>query len=48
MGDVTKWLASWLTWESAFVGRVTSNLPPTPPNFVRIVALNESRRLPGQ
>jgi glyoxylase-like metal-dependent hydrolase (beta-lactamase superfamily II) len=42
MGDVTAWLASWLTSESAFVERVTSNLPPTPPNFVRIVDLNEA------
>jgi glyoxylase-like metal-dependent hydrolase (beta-lactamase superfamily II) len=47
MGDVTRWLASWLTSESAFVGRVTSNLPPTPSNFVRIVALNEAGDFPA-
>jgi glyoxylase-like metal-dependent hydrolase (beta-lactamase superfamily II) len=46
MGDVTTWLAGWLTSESAFVDRVTSNLPPTPPNFVRIVALNEAGDFP--
>jgi hypothetical protein len=32
--------------ESAFVERLTSNLPPTPPNFVRIVELNESGEFP--
>lgn len=42
LGDVDGWLSGWLTSESAFVQRVTSNLPPTPPNFVRIVELNES------
>jgi hypothetical protein len=28
------------------VERVTSKLPPTPPNFVRIVELNESGDVP--
>jgi hypothetical protein len=28
--------------ESAFVERITSNLPATPPNFVRIADLNEA------
>ena len=41
-GDVASWLAPWLASESGFVERVTSRLPPTPPNFVRIVELNES------
>jgi glyoxylase-like metal-dependent hydrolase (beta-lactamase superfamily II)/rhodanese-related sulfurtransferase len=36
------WLSTWLASESGFVERVTSKLPPTPPNFVRIVELNES------
>jgi glyoxylase-like metal-dependent hydrolase (beta-lactamase superfamily II) len=40
--EVTAWLAEWLTSESGFVNRVTSNVPPTPPNFVRIVELNEA------
>jgi glyoxylase-like metal-dependent hydrolase (beta-lactamase superfamily II) len=43
---VAEWLAGWLTSESAFVDRVTSNLPPTPPNFIRIVDLNEAGDLP--
>jgi hypothetical protein len=40
--DVTTWLSEWLVSESAFVERVVSRLPPTPPNFARIVGLNES------
>ena len=32
--------------ESAFVERVTSKLPPTPPNFARIVELNEAGEFP--
>ena len=46
MADVDGWLAGWLTSESGFVDRVTSNLPPTPPNFVRIVDLNEAGDFP--
>jgi glyoxylase-like metal-dependent hydrolase (beta-lactamase superfamily II) len=40
--DVTTWLSEWLVSETAFVERVVSRLPPTPPNFARIVDLNES------
>jgi hypothetical protein len=39
-------LSEWLASESGFVERVTSKLPPTPPNFVRIVDLNESGEIP--
>jgi glyoxylase-like metal-dependent hydrolase (beta-lactamase superfamily II) len=46
MADVARWLSRWLASESAFVDRVTSNLPPTPPNFVLIVALNEAGDFP--
>lgn len=42
MTDVATWLSAWLESETAFVDRVTSNLPPTPPNSSRIVELNES------
>jgi hypothetical protein len=42
MAEVAIWLAAWLQSESTFVDRVTSHLPPTPPNFARIVELNES------
>jgi len=46
LGNIDTWLGGWLRSESAFVGRVTSNLPPTPPNFVRIVDLNEAGDFP--
>ena len=46
LADVDAWLVGWLSSESAFVDRVRSRLPPTPPNFVRIVDLNESGDFP--
>ncbi len=46
MGDVSQWLSGWLASEAAFVDRVTSRLPPPPPNFARIVALNEEGEFP--
>jgi glyoxylase-like metal-dependent hydrolase (beta-lactamase superfamily II)/rhodanese-related sulfurtransferase len=46
MADVAKWLTGWLASKSSFVTRVTSNLLETPPNFTRIVALNEAGELP--
>jgi len=46
LGDVERWLSGWLASEAAFVERVTSNLPPTPPNFGRIVELNEAGEFP--
>lgn len=47
MGDVEAWLAEWLVSEEAFVNRVVSRLPPTPPNFTRIVELNERGGVPA-
>lgn len=47
MGDVETWLAGWLASEVAFVERVTAQLPPTPPNFARIVDLNEAGEFPA-
>jgi hypothetical protein len=46
IGEIVSWLSPWLASESGFVERVTSNLPPTPSNFVRIVELNESGDMP--
>jgi hypothetical protein len=46
LGDVEGWLAGWMRSETAFVERVTSGLPPAPPNFARIVELNEAGRAP--
>jgi glyoxylase-like metal-dependent hydrolase (beta-lactamase superfamily II) len=45
--DVSTWLSDWMASEPAFVERVTSKLPPTPPNFARIVELNETGELPS-
>jgi glyoxylase-like metal-dependent hydrolase (beta-lactamase superfamily II) len=45
--DVATWLSDWMVSESAFVARVTANTPPTPPNFVRIVELNEAGQFPA-
>ena len=46
MDAVARWLPAWLASEAAFVDRVTSNLPPTPPNFAQIVDFNEAGELP--
>jgi glyoxylase-like metal-dependent hydrolase (beta-lactamase superfamily II) len=46
LGEVATWLTDWISSEPAFVERVASKLPPTPPNFVRIVELNEAGELP--
>jgi glyoxylase-like metal-dependent hydrolase (beta-lactamase superfamily II) len=47
LSGVETWLAGWLVSESAFVERVASNLPPAPPNFTRIVELNEAGVFPA-
>ncbi|MEO5820579.1 MAG: MBL fold metallo-hydrolase [Vicinamibacteraceae bacterium] len=47
MAAVTAWLGDWLTSERAFFDRVTAHLPPTPPNFARIVELNEAGECPA-
>jgi glyoxylase-like metal-dependent hydrolase (beta-lactamase superfamily II) len=48
LGDIRPWLGSWLESEAGFVARVTSQLPPTPPNFARIVELNELGQSPEE
>jgi len=47
LNELSTWLSDWMASESAFVERVTSKLPPTPPNFVRIVELNEAGEFPS-
>jgi glyoxylase-like metal-dependent hydrolase (beta-lactamase superfamily II) len=47
MGEIAKWLSRWIVSEPAFVERVVSRLPPTPPNFARIVELNEAGEFPA-
>lgn len=46
MKDVATSLSEWLASEQTFVERVTSRLPATPPNFARIVELNEAGEWP--
>ena len=46
MSDVATWLSEWLVSEDAFVESVVARVPATPPNFTRIVALNEAGELP--
>jgi glyoxylase-like metal-dependent hydrolase (beta-lactamase superfamily II)/rhodanese-related sulfurtransferase len=46
MSSIDSWLGDWLASESSFVDRVVSRLPETPPNFGRIVELNERGELP--
>lgn len=48
LGVVAARLRDWLRSEPAFVERVLSRIPPTPPNFHRIVELNESGALPPE
>jgi hypothetical protein len=45
--DNDVWLTGWLASESTFIKRVTSQLPPTPPNFARIIEQNEAGDLPS-
>lgn len=45
--DIDGWLSEWLVSEPAFVDRLVSRLPPTPPNYTRIVELNEQGELPA-
>ena len=47
LAEIDGWLSGWLVSDVAFVDRVTSQLPPTPPNFARIVGLNEAGEFPA-
>lgn len=46
MRDIATALSEWLASEQTFIERVMSRLPATPPNFARIVELNEAGELP--
>jgi glyoxylase-like metal-dependent hydrolase (beta-lactamase superfamily II) len=46
MSSIEQWLSDWLESETAFVDRVVSRLPETPPNFDRILQLNERGEMP--
>jgi glyoxylase-like metal-dependent hydrolase (beta-lactamase superfamily II)/rhodanese-related sulfurtransferase len=42
MRDVLAWLTPWIENETTFVERLLAHVPPAPPNFAAIVALNEA------
>jgi hypothetical protein len=46
LGSVFARLADWFSSEHEFVERVLARIPPTPPNYVRIVELNEAGAAP--
>jgi len=46
LGGVAECFADWLDSEEGFVERILSRIPPTPPNYLHIVALNEQGVLP--
>jgi glyoxylase-like metal-dependent hydrolase (beta-lactamase superfamily II) len=45
LGDVAARLHPWLSSEETFTQRLLANLPDTPPNYLRIVELNEEGEL---
>jgi glyoxylase-like metal-dependent hydrolase (beta-lactamase superfamily II)/rhodanese-related sulfurtransferase len=47
IAGVSSWLDEWLSSETGFVDRLVSRLPETPPNFIKIVELNERGELPN-
>ena len=46
LGPIANRIASWLDNETNFVRTIIERIPPTPPNFSRIVELNEAGMLP--
>jgi glyoxylase-like metal-dependent hydrolase (beta-lactamase superfamily II) len=46
LGDIAARLQPWLSSEETFTERLLAHLPATPPNYLRIVDLNEAGELP--
>jgi len=46
IGSVFEQLKDWFLSEQEFVERILSRIPPTPPNYTRIVELNEAATPP--
>lgn len=46
MREVAGRLRDWLASEEGFVERILTRIPPTPPNYTRIVKLNEAGAMP--
>jgi glyoxylase-like metal-dependent hydrolase (beta-lactamase superfamily II) len=46
LGTVSAGIASWLRSEDDFLAAILERIPPTPPNYLRIMELNEAGILP--
>ena len=46
LGTVSVGIASWLRSEEDFLSAILNRIPPTPPNYLRIMELNEAGILP--
>ncbi|WP_031494919.1 MBL fold metallo-hydrolase [Bryobacter aggregatus] len=44
---VAERLRHWMESEESFVEQILAHIPPTPPNYIRIVELNEGAELPA-
>lgn len=48
LGIISERLRDWLEPQSAFIDRILARVPPTPPNFERIVEHNEAGTVPEE
>jgi glyoxylase-like metal-dependent hydrolase (beta-lactamase superfamily II) len=46
LGTISKRIGGWLCSEEDFLSSVLDRIPPTPPNYIRIVELNEAGTMP--
>ena len=46
LGTISKRIGAWLCSEEDFLASVLDRIPPTPPNYTRIVELNEAGTMP--
>jgi glyoxylase-like metal-dependent hydrolase (beta-lactamase superfamily II) len=46
LGQVSATIAEWLRSEEDFVAAILDRIPPAPPNYLRIVELNEAGTMP--
>jgi glyoxylase-like metal-dependent hydrolase (beta-lactamase superfamily II) len=46
LGKISARIAAWLRSEEDFLAAILDRIPPTPPNYIRIVELNEAGTMP--
>ena len=46
LGRISSRIAAWLRSEGDFLAAILDRIPPTPPNYIRIVELNEAGAMP--